>query len=121
MKLDDNTRKLIRLAYSSRDPELRRRAVRVLAEQLPQQPHTVMQDALEEGVVGGEEEEIEETEEEAEETSDDVPALTIFDDPEEVGKQATLDDTDRTLVRMAKKASSPALKRALLAILSQES
>lgn len=114
MKLDDNTRKLIRLAYSSRDPELRRRAVRVLAEQLPQQPHTVMQDALEEGVVGGEEEE-------AEETSDDVPALTIFDDPEEVGKQATLDDTDRTLVRMAKKASSPALKRALLAILSQES
>lgn len=130
MTLNDKAKKLIRLAHASKDPELRRRAVALVkrsssieeweqhtaggsSERLPQEPHHVMQEALEDGTVAGEEED--------ESDDSDVPALTIFDDPSDAEKRASLNETDRVLVRMASTTKSPTLKNALLKLLRPES
>jgi len=125
-------RKLIRLAFHARDPDLRRRAVghlRSAREKLPRQPWSVMQEAREEGLIAGEDEDDLELE-----------AVTLFDSPEEVveevlktaayakeflqgadgtktekkSKKTSLNSEDRALIKMARATGCPELRRRLV-------
>jgi hypothetical protein len=69
------------------------------ATRLPQQPHRVMQDAREEGIIA---------------EGDDVEALTIFDAP--VTVKRAMSDEDRSLVRLAHATRNPELQRTLFGL-----
>ena len=73
------------------------------AARLPEEPHNVMQDALEEGILAGDENE------------GDANPLTIFDDPSV--KKAELSEEDLTLVRLAHSTADPQLRRRVLAMI----
>lgn len=71
-------------------------------EVLPTQPHAVMQEAREEGII-------------AEEDDEDIKPVTLFDEPEEAeGKTASLNSEDRALIRIARATKSPKLRRRLV-------
>jgi hypothetical protein len=77
------------------------------ASRLPQEPHTVMQDALEEGIVA------------LDEDDDGVVAFSIFDDPSSVEKTARkLSEEDRAIVRIAMSTEDRVLRRRLVSLVA---
>jgi hypothetical protein len=82
------------------------------ASRLPEEPHTVMQDAIEEGRLAEDDNDVMAGEDE------DAGGLTIFDAPTTV-KKARMSEEDRRLVRLAHGTSNPDLRRRILGMLKK--
>ena len=68
------------------------------------QPHSVMQEAREQGIIAEEDDD-----------DEDIKPVTLFDEPEEAeGKTASLNSEDRALIRIARATKSPKLRRRLV-------